>query len=114
MIKHSLLAAVSGLAVVAAGPVVAIDQGDPSAGQQIAEGQCMACHAVDGSADNPEWPKIAGQHVDYLVQSLQQYQDGTRENAVMQGQVADLSPQDLRDVASYYSRLDGELYVPSR
>ncbi|WP_290653463.1 cytochrome c [Aquisalimonas sp.] len=114
MIKHSLFAAFSSLAVLVSGPLLAIDRGDPAAGQEIAEAQCVACHAVDGTADNPEWPKISGQYVDYLVKSLQQYQDGTRENAVMQGQVADLSAQDLRDVASYYSDLDGELYVPRR
>lgn len=100
--------------LLAAAPLAAIDRGDPSAGREIAEGQCMACHAVDGSAGNPEWPILAGQHPDYLVRSLRQYKDGTRENAIMQGQASGLSLQDMRDVAAYYARQEGELYTPER
>lgn len=114
MMKLTLVAVIGGLALVPAGSLLAIDRGDPSAGQEIAENQCMACHAVDGSTDNPEWPRLAGQYGDYLLKSLQKYQDGRRENPIMQDQVEDLSLQDLRDVASFYSRLDGELYVPKR
>ncbi|MFV8835636.1 cytochrome c [Aquisalimonas sp.] len=114
MMKSSSLSAIGALALMISAPALAIDRGDPSVGQQIAEDQCIACHAVDGSQSNPEWPKLSGQYADYLFRSLQQYQDGTRENAVMQGQVEGLSTQDLRDLASYYSRLDGDLYVPRK
>lgn len=114
MKKFSALTAIGALSLMVSAPSLAIDRGDPSAGQQIAEDQCIACHAVDGSQSNPEWPKLSGQYADYLFRSLQQYQDGTRENAVMQGQVEDLSTQDLRDLASFYSRQDGDLYVPRR
>lgn len=112
--KYTLATAAGSIALLASGAALAIDRGDPSAGERIAEDQCMACHAVDESLGNPEWPKIAGQYGNYLLHSLREYKDGNRENAVMQGQVEDLSLQDLRDVASYYSRLDGDLYVPRR
>ncbi|MDN3519232.1 cytochrome c [Aquisalimonas lutea] len=88
--------------------------GDPRAGREIAESQCMACHAVDGSQSNPQWPRLAGQHRDYLVEALRQYKEGERDNSVMQGQVSGLSMQELRNVAAYYSQLEGELYTPER
>ncbi len=112
--KYSLVTAAGAVALLTSGAALAIDRGDPSAGKELAEDQCMACHAVDESLGNPEWPKLAGQYADYLLHSLKQYQDGTRENAIMQDQVEDLSLQDLRDLASYYSRQDGDLYVPRR
>ena len=112
--NNKLVAALGGVALMVSMPLLAIDRGDPSAGQKIAEDQCMACHAVDESLGNPEWPKLAGQYGEYLLHTLKEYKDGTRENAIMQGQVEDLSTQDLRDVASFYSKADGDLYVPKR
>lgn len=108
----ALGAGVAGL-LIATG-ALAEEGADPRAGQEIAENQCMACHAVDGSQSNPEWPRLAGQHRDYLVEALRQYKEGERQNSVMQGQVSDLSMQELRNVAAYYSSLEGELYTPER
>ena len=111
---NRLLTALGTAAVLTSGPLAAIDRGDAEAGRELAENQCMACHAVDGSHSNPEWPRLSGQYADYLLHSLKAYQDGSRENAVMQGQVEDLSLQDLRDLAAFYSGQDGELYVPKK
>lgn len=97
-----------------ASSAAAVNLGDPEAGQQIAENQCMACHATDGSQSNPQWPSLAGQHADYLLEALKQYKEGDRQNAVMQGQVSNLSLQDMRDVAAYYAEQDGKLYTPER
>ena len=56
---------------------------------------------------SPTWPTLAGQHEDYLVHALNQYRDGTRENAIMAPLVAALTDADVAVLAKYYSRLDG-------
>lgn len=98
----------------AAGTAQAIDRGDPTRGGELADAQCMECHSADAVERNPEWPRLKGQHAEYLLHSLRQYKSGHREDPVMSGQVADLSLQDKRDLASWFSRQEGELYTPRR
>lgn len=84
--------------------------GDPAAGKEKSQ-TCAACHGEKGNADNPMYPKLAGQHPSYLYQALRQYKTGARENAIMSGQVGNLSEQDMRDLAAYYASLEGDLHT---
>ena len=76
--------------------------GDPVAGKAKA-GQCAACHGPDGNSVNPAWPKLAGQHADYLVKQLEFFEDGERENATMKPMANVLDAQGREDVAAYYA-----------
>ncbi|HSM28334.1 MAG TPA: cytochrome c4 [Thioalkalivibrio sp.] len=82
---------------------MAAQAGDPARGQQLSAA-CAACHGADGNSVNPEWPKLAGQHADYIYKQLMDYKTGRRENALMAGQVANLDEQDMRDLGAYYAR----------
>ena len=64
---------------------------------------CTACHGEAGIATAPQWPNLAGQYRDYLEHSLLAYRSGARQNAVMQGFAAQLSDQDIEDLAAYFS-----------
>ena len=100
--KRILLAAwllASGSALAAENPLVG---GDAEAGQQKAA-VCAACHGPNGNSNNPEWPVLAGQHARYTVDQLKAYKSGARKNAVMQGQAAGLSEQDMQDLAAYFA-----------
>lgn len=76
--------------------------GDPAAGQQKAA-SCAGCHGVDGNSMNGEWPKLAGQHVKYLVKQLQNFKSMDRVNNIMNGMAAALSQQDMEDIAAFYA-----------
>ena len=102
--------------VLAAGSAAA--KGNPEKGKDKAQA-CAACHAVGGDWSKPlqpEYPKLAGQHYDYLVTALNSYKfaDKTvigRKNAVMTGQAAALSKEDIENLAAYLSGLKGPLHV---
>lgn len=68
---------------------------------------CAACHGADGNSQAPSFPKLAGQHPDYLYKALTDYKSGARKNPIMAGQVANLSPQDMADLAAYYGSQKG-------
>jgi cytochrome c553 len=51
----------------------------------------------------PEYPNLAGQHEDYLVNSLRSYKSGVRKNAIMAGMAAALTEKDIQELAQYYS-----------
>lgn len=76
--------------------------GDPSAGKEKSQ-VCAACHAADGNSANPDWPKLAGQHEDYLIKQLMDFRSGHRENALMSPMVANLTDEDIHDLAAYYA-----------
>ena len=84
-------------------PVVAHAEGDPAAGQAKA-GTCLACHGPDGNSVNPQWPKLAGQHPGYTKKQLIEFQSGeTRRDTMMAPMIANLSEQDMEDLAAYYA-----------
>jgi len=76
--------------------------GDANTGKTKAAA-CGACHGADGNSPTDGFPKLAGQHASYLLKQLKDYKDGKRTNALMAGQVAALSEQDMADLAAYYA-----------
>jgi len=98
--KFKLLAAtLSGFAFIS----MAHAAGDAQAGQSVASTKCIACHSLDGNSVNPQWPSIAGQHADYIVKQVKAIRAGERSAALMQPMVADITDQQIEDVAAYYS-----------
>ncbi|MCG8465634.1 MAG: cytochrome c4 [Xanthomonadales bacterium] len=76
--------------------------GDAAAGQSKAA-VCAACHGADGNSAVPQWPKLAGQHADYIANQVRMVRDGDRQIVEMVGIVAGLSDQDIDDISAYYA-----------
>jgi cytochrome c553 len=92
------------LAIALALPVQA--GGNAEAGK-AKSAACAACHGQDGNSATATFPKLAGQHADYLYHSLKDYKSGKRKNPIMSGQVANLSEQDMKDLAAYFAKQKG-------
>ena len=88
------------VALTAAGGAQAA--GDATAGQQKSA-PCQACHGTDGNSAVGMYPKIAGQHASYIERQLKALRDGQRKDPVMSPMAANLSDQDIADLAAYYS-----------
>ena len=101
--SRALLAAAL-LAVVSL-PVCAAS-GDPEVGRKKST-PCAACHGANGVGVSPEFPNLAGQHVDYLEAALRHYKNGKRKNPIMQAQVASLTPKDMMDLAAFFASQKG-------
>lgn len=71
--------------------------------EQIVQGVCAACHGADGNSAITLNPKLAGQHPEYLLKQLTNFKEGKRANAVMGGMVANLTPEDMQNLAAYFS-----------
>jgi len=79
-------------------------KGNPANGKTKAAAVCAACHGADGNKPvAPENPVLAGQHYDYLVKTLSDYKSGKRNNAIMKGFAAQLSKQDIEDLAAWFA-----------
>jgi cytochrome c553 len=81
----------------------------------LTKGNCASCHGADFNKPiDASYPKIAGQHADYLYVALKAYQiEGNprvgRSNAIMAGQVKQFKQAELKAIANYIGSLPGEL-----
>ena len=76
--------------------------GDVAAGKEKSA-LCAACHGTDGNSVKPVWPKLAGQHSEYILKQLKDFKAGKRNNIQMNPLVATLSEEDMQDLAAYFS-----------
>lgn len=103
----ALIFLVSVLAVTFSGwTVAAPPKGDPEKGRQIAAQVCVACHGLDGNGTepvNPEFPKLAAKQPEYLFKQLKDFKAAKRKNDIMAAMVTNLAPEDMANIALYYS-----------
>ncbi len=104
MKKQFCLAAVAALCI--APPAFA--GGDPAAGKEKAA-VCAGCHGLDGNSSIGANPRLAGQYESYLFHALKQYKNGKRKDMLMAGMVANLSTQDMRDLAAWFASQQGNV-----
>ncbi len=76
--------------------------GDAAAGK-TKSAACASCHAVDGNSMVPTFPKLAGQHAEYITKQLADFQSGARTDPTMTAMAAPLSQQDIADLAAYFA-----------
>jgi cytochrome c553 len=76
---------------------------DLAAAKKTVTEVCQACHGLDGNSAAPDFPKLGGQHPDYLAKALRDYKSGARKNPIMAGFAATLSPADIDNLAAYYA-----------
>ena len=100
---RTLIYAASCALLLAGAPAAA---GDAAAGKQKSQ-TCAACHGPDGNSTTPDFPRIAGQHYDYLVHTITAYKTGARKSPVMMPMVDKLTKRDIEDLAAYFSSQPG-------
>lgn len=102
----------SSLKTVAAAPAPS-----PQVAALLNKGACISCHGADFNKPiDGTYPKIAGQHADYLYVALRSYAiEGNanvgRANAIMGAQVKQYSRAELKAMADYLATLPGDLRV---
>ncbi|MFO1109356.1 MAG: DmsE family decaheme c-type cytochrome [Bradyrhizobium sp.] len=77
--------------------------GDPNAGRNISV-PCAGCHGQQGMAQSPI-PSLAGQDAQYLADTLREFKNGSRTNAIMSALVRGLDETAINNLAGYYASL---------
>lgn len=73
------------------------------AGQPKAS-MCLGCHGIQGEGKG-QFPRLAGQHPNYLVSQLVNFKNGSRKSGPMQGVASSLSDQDYKELAAYFGSM---------
>ena len=80
--------------------------GNPEAGKEKSR-TCAACHGPDGNSATGDFPRLAGQHYDYLLKAMKDYKSGARKNPMMMPMMTNVSARDMEDLAAFYSQQPG-------
>lgn len=80
---------------------------DKLAGEHLAA-TCIGCHGAighGGHADHNPAPNLYAQQSSYLINQLNAFKTGTRSNAIMKAMASNLSDDDIKNVAAYFSSI---------
>jgi len=91
--------------VLAVAPVA--QAADVEAGKAKAATVCAACHGANGVSVSDAIPNLAAQRAGYLEAQLKALKDGTRKNMVMNAIAAQLSAEDIANVAAHFAAQPG-------
>lgn len=80
---------------------------DVAAGKTKAAQVCAACHGADGVSVSDKIPNLAAQRPAYLEGQLKSFKEGNRKNPLMNAIAAQLSADDMADVAAHFASLPG-------
>lgn len=73
---------------------------------------CSTCHGADGVSSSSNYPTLAGQYPDYLVQALKEYRSGARKNGVMAGFSSNLTIEDIKELSAWFASQNNGLTTP--
>jgi cytochrome c553 len=104
-----------GETAAAAAPAALATEPPASVAKLLATANCISCHGANfASPIDPSYPKLAGQHADYLYAALKAYQVDHnplvgRSNAIMMGMARPFTHPEIKAIAAYLGSLPGEL-----
>lgn len=99
------LASIAALALlVASGHSLADEAAQLARAEELIGGRCFLCHGASGESSSPLYPKIAGQHPEYILKQLRNFKNGERQSNDMRKVVPDLSDADMQALALFLGR----------
>lgn len=102
--KNSLFRGALGAALVLFSSV-AFAQADEARARKIAGGSCFLCHGMNGESTSEIFPRLAGQHADYIAKQLNAFKSGQRKSTAMAEMVAKLTPDEMLALGRYYEKM---------
>lgn len=86
---------------------------DAARAEEIAQGQCFVCHGLEGESSTPIFPRLAGQHAQYIARQLADFKSGRRASAVMAPMVRDITAAEMEALGRWYESRPVRAHPPS-
>ncbi len=80
-------------------------QADEARAKKIAGGSCFLCHGMQGESTSEIFPRLAGQHAEYIAKQLGAFKSGARKSTAMAEMVSKLTPDEMVALGKYYEKL---------
>ncbi|MCU0812134.1 MAG: cytochrome c4 [Thiobacillaceae bacterium] len=102
--KKFLVTGLGMMAVLASAPAVADAKTDLARAEEIVSGRCFLCHGMEGEAASQVFPRLAGQHSEYVAKQLADFKSGKRKSESMKAQVEELTPADMKALGVFFEK----------
>ena len=80
-------------------------QADEARAKKIAGGSCFLCHGANGESTSEVFPRLAGQHAEYIAKQLTAFKSGQRKSTAMAEMVTKLTPEEMVALGKYYEKM---------
>ncbi|MFP5467348.1 MAG: c-type cytochrome, partial [Gammaproteobacteria bacterium] len=104
-LEHTRLFQVAALSVAALCTGTVHAQADEARAKKIAGGSCFLCHGANGESTSELFPRLAGQHAEYIAKQLDAFKAGKRKSTAMSEMVAKLTPDEMLALGKYYEKM---------
>ena len=91
-----------GVALCMAGGAMA--QTDEVRAKKIVNGVCFLCHGAQGESSSEVFPRLAGQHWEYVAKQLDNFKSGKRKSTAMADMSAKLTPDEMVALGRYFEK----------
>lgn len=102
MIKINLFA----VSVTLLGLIAPLQAAEPKVdlgrAEQIVAGRCSICHGPEGESASPIYPRLAGQHWEYIAKQLSEFKSGKRKSDTMKSQSEELTPEEMQALGAFF------------
>ena len=79
-------------------------QADEARAKKIISGSCFLCHGATGESSSEVFPRLAGQHHEYIAKQLDNFKSGKRKSTAMASMVEKLTPDEMLAVGRFYEK----------
>lgn len=83
-------------------PAMAQDKAQLAKVEEIVVTRCSLCHGLQGESASPIFPRLAGQHAEYINKQLNDFKSGKRVSEVMKPQTDGLTPEDMKALGMFF------------
>ena len=101
--KYFVLMGTAALAALLSLPVLADAKADQARAEEIVSGRCFLCHGMEGESASPVFPRLAGQHAEYLARQLADFKSGKRKSDTMKPQSEELTPAEMKALGAFFA-----------
>jgi cytochrome c553 len=77
-------------------------QADQARAAKIVSGSCFLCHGENGESSSEIFPKLAGQHANYIAKQLENFKTGKRQSTAMADMSSRLTPDEMLALGQYF------------
>ncbi len=84
------------------GTVLAAEKVDLARAEEIVSGRCFLCHGLQGESASPVFPRLAGQHSEYIAKQLSDFKSGKRKSDTMKPQAEELTPAEMTSLGAFF------------
>ncbi|HEX6736028.1 MAG TPA: c-type cytochrome [Azonexus sp.] len=91
-----------GLLAALAVPAQAATPAELARAGDIVAGRCSLCHGLQGESASPVFPRLAGQHAEYIARQLADFKSGKRKSETMKPQAEELTPAEMQALGAFF------------